>query len=353
MLVAFVAVLAAAPVQPDLTMSTASFAETTENTPSKAAETRAAPATASVAQSRFPWTIGGAFFIGAVGAIGVISILTANGAGKTERPANPREWSKADVANAVSVLGTELAKIAGLFADGSSKHARYASALTEMEDKIASVQTPEQLRAIANLLAAENHRMRVETQSMARALEDSQNQIATLRTSLASAEEEVLRDPLTGVSNRRAFDAALRAEVNAASATEQPLSLAMIDIDEFKAINDRHGHVAGDSVLASVAQLLAGHARNGDSVARYGGEEFALILPRTESTAASILAERLRQRLMAERVHVEGVPIALTASIGVAQLRPAEGADQLLKRADRHLYRAKELGRNRVVTTGT
>jgi len=155
-------------------------------------------------------------------------------------------------------------------------------------------------------------------------------------------------DDLTGLFNRRSFTVAAEREVEHARITEQPLSLLLLDVDQFKVINDTHGHEIGDQALQHLASMLQTVTRTGDLAARVGGEEFAILLPNTSVRQAHALAERLCQQL-SERA-IEGVqPTRLTVSVGVAA-RDADVAtlNDLLRRADIALYAAKKQGRNRV-----
>ncbi|HEL4244937.1 GGDEF domain-containing protein [Stenotrophomonas maltophilia] len=164
----------------------------------------------------------------------------------------------------------------------------------------------------------------------------------------ASLDQLARQDGLTGVANRREFDALLLAEWNRARRTGTELALLLVDIDHFKAFNDQHGHPAGDRCLQAVAAVLKVIAgRGGDSVARYGGEEFAVIVPASPLSGVLALAERLREA-------VEGLPLPegrVSISIGVGYLHPPAlaSAGQLLADADAGLYAAKRAGRNRVV----
>jgi diguanylate cyclase (GGDEF)-like protein len=158
-------------------------------------------------------------------------------------------------------------------------------------------------------------------------------------------------DGLTGVLNRRAAMEQLRLEIERVARTGQDLAVILIDVDKFKAINDTHGHAAGDAVLRSVAAVLRAGVRGVDVVARYGGEEFLVVLPQTDAFGALKMAERLRKSLAKQDVRIEnGSILRVTASFGVAALAgAAETDEQLLRRADQGLYAAKEAGRNRVV----
>ncbi|WP_370663673.1 sensor domain-containing diguanylate cyclase [Massilia brevitalea] len=168
-------------------------------------------------------------------------------------------------------------------------------------------------------------------------------------------EKLATRDGLTGLANRRCFDDTLNAEWQRALRQQQPLSLLMVDVDNFKAYNDAHGHLGGDECLKRIATAVASEMRANDLVARYGGEEFAVILPNQSLKGAAIVAERIRRRVEQLRVPLYGpaAPTLLqhvTVSIGAATA--IAGADndasQLVAIADAALYRAKHLGRNRI-----
>jgi diguanylate cyclase (GGDEF)-like protein len=162
--------------------------------------------------------------------------------------------------------------------------------------------------------------------------------------------EEALVDPVTGLGNRRAFDARLAEEVARATRYGTPLSLALIDLDGFKSVNDEHGHVAGDTVLGAVGALLREALRASDIPVRYGGDEFAIILPGTSKTEAWLVAEKIRSALREMRVEIaDGQQVQAAASIGVAAFGPTNNdLAALLTAADSALYRAKRGGRNRV-----
>lgn len=152
-------------------------------------------------------------------------------------------------------------------------------------------------------------------------------------------------DGLTGIRNHRAFQESLAQEISRANRYDAPLSLVMIDVDHFKSYNDTFGHPAGDLVLAAIGSLLKNYARVTDVAARYGGEEFALLLPQTDTTGATVIAERIRAAI--ESGNWDGRPI--TVSIGIAAFsRELPDPSDFVARADRALYRAKTLGRNRV-----
>ena len=160
-----------------------------------------------------------------------------------------------------------------------------------------------------------------------------------------------LRDPLTGLANRRHFHAALEREVDRVARSGEAALLMMLDIDHFKRVNDTHGHVAGDQVLQAIARTLAGCVRPMDTLARYGGEEFAIVLPACQAEFGRAVAERIRRAVAATPIVVApNTTVHVTLSIGGAfALQWIRSTTSLwTNRADHQLYRAKSEGRNRV-----
>jgi two-component system, cell cycle response regulator len=157
-------------------------------------------------------------------------------------------------------------------------------------------------------------------------------------------------DGLTGLPNRRRLDERAAEAIAVADRYGRPLACLMIDVDHFKKINDTYGHAAGDAVLRETARRLCSVCRSADFVGRYGGEEFTVIMPETDLEGAVAAGERIRAILAAQPVQATGNDIWVTASVGVAGWEPGVRApDDLYTPADRALYRAKQLGRNRVV----
>ncbi len=166
-----------------------------------------------------------------------------------------------------------------------------------------------------------------------------------------------LKDPLTGAGNRLAMNDTLRREIELAKRHNQPLSILVMDIDNFKQVNDCHGHSAGDLVLQNLISTTQDIYRVTDMVFRYGGEEFVVLLNKTDRTGAKVIAERIRQAVA--DMHVESKhtndkncknknKIQATVSIGIATLTGTDSKDSLFDRADKALYKAKAGGRNRV-----
>jgi two-component system cell cycle response regulator len=173
-----------------------------------------------------------------------------------------------------------------------------------------------------------------------------------LRDAVQASMELAVTDPLTGLHNRRYLDNHLSALFDDAIARGRQMSILLLDIDRFKAINDGFGHDAGDEVLREFAERVRAHTRGIDLVARYGGEEIVVAVPDTPLEGAQAVAERIRERVEGSPfvVHRGGRSIEVTVSVGVAARQAGDrSAAEMLKRADLALYRAKEQGRNRVV----
>ena len=170
-----------------------------------------------------------------------------------------------------------------------------------------------------------------------------------LRDNFNESLEMVVTDPLTGLGNRRHFDRAVRPMLESCDTGGACAALLVIDIDHFKRVNDILGHDMGDQILKEVAARLASNLRAVDVIARYGGEEFMVALPGADAPAARAAAERLRHYVGGTPIVLDGQALSVTASVGVAELRPGESLRDVFKRADAALYRAKHAGRNRVM----
>ncbi|ANB02989.1 diguanylate cyclase [Ectothiorhodospira sp. BSL-9] len=193
----------------------------------------------------------------------------------------------------------------------------------------------------------------LETMLLSLALADRIRELQSERKALArrgdQLERVTLLDELTGLYNRRHLDRTLPEMVARACHLGSPLSVAVVDADNFKQLNDTHGHAVGDQVLIRMGQVMADSVRRGDVVCRYGGEEFVLLMPGADALTAREIAERLR-RAVASLLHpVDGVSGRQTVSIGLATLQPGESPQALFLRADKALYEAKTAGKDRVV----
>lgn len=203
----------------------------------------------------------------------------------------------------------------------------------------------------ADILRAKDEleqRVHVRTEQLEQANREKERLLVDIEAQRDQLERLSREDPLTHLANRRDFDQRLDSEIQRAERHGSPLSVAMLDLDRFKGVNDRFGHVVGDAVLRQVADLVRSRCRAIDIIARYGGEEFAIALPGTNVLDAVVLCERIRigfEDFDWSQVH-EG--LTLTVSVGVSGWAPGTDALSLLAKADANLYEAKHLGRNRV-----
>jgi diguanylate cyclase (GGDEF)-like protein len=164
------------------------------------------------------------------------------------------------------------------------------------------------------------------------------------------AVEKAYMDPLTGLNNRAAFDQSIEQEVDLAKRHGHIISLMMLDIDKFKQINDNYGHLVGDAVLKTFSDCIMSCMRSSDIIFRYGGEEFAILLRNTQISGAKLLAERMRKSIEDMKFEYDNISLNASVSIGVSELREDDTRLNLIERADELLYKAKENGRNQVVT---
>lgn len=197
---------------------------------------------------------------------------------------------------------------------------------------------------------AEEVKKDISSQSYAKIIEElsrSQNESEKLQAQLHESKIKLLRDPLTGVANRLAYDERIIVEFNRWKRTNVPLCLALWDLDHFKHINDKYGHGVGDRVLKLFADIIQSRIRKVDLLARIGGEEFVLVMPETSIENAMNLNNTLRVMLEECNFHYEGQHCRITSSVGIAEFRRGDKAEAVLERADKALYESKNNGRNR------
>lgn len=217
--------------------------------------------------------------------------------------------------------------------------------LEKVEDEGMSL---EEVMTVVRQLVAESKEIRHSTKFLNNQLESASEEIHRLKAELAEVQQDALFDSLTSLYNRRSFDN----DINTLCLSGQKLCLILADIDHFKGYNDNFGHLFGDAVIKGIAKRLHINARDGVHAYRFGGEEFALIVPNKQLRIARQYADSLRRSI--EKLSVKdkrsGKQVGnITASFGVAELQPNEGPESLIERADKLLYEAKQLGRNRVM----
>ncbi|WP_033926419.1 GGDEF domain-containing protein [Sphingomonas sp. 35-24ZXX] len=232
----------------------------------------------------------------------------------------------------------------------------YAEALQSRLDWMRDLDPAEQadmpIEAQFKALLKITTQMMQSTKKASESLDESTKKLSQMRSRLDEANDKAQRDQLTGLPNRWAFEQQFSAAAIRAKERFEPLSVAFIDIDHFKQVNDTHGHEAGDRVLQLVAKVLDGFGRGNCHLARHGGEEFVIVLENTSTAEAKQQIDAVREEL-AERTLVNrdnGAPIGrITFSAGVAPFVPGEPNRQVLRNADAALYEAKNSGRNQVL----
>lgn len=216
---------------------------------------------------------------------------------------------------------------------------------TELTDRKFKTAMTMALRAYTDIVTIDSFRSLLEQEVQARTAEllEKNRELERLNLEL---ERQATRDALTGAYNRMKFDTFLESEVRRCSRYQRAMTLAMLDIDHFKSVNDRHGHPGGDTVLRQLVSLVRDHIRESDVLARWGGEEFMILFIETPLDESRHVSEKLRQRIESHAFDVVG---SLTCSIGLTELRPDDTPESLNDRVDEALYEAKRNGRNRLV----
>ena len=250
-------------------------------------------------------------------------------------------------------LGEELKAVQDVLRNYVEHSKTFGDTLSVSMGELTPDASAQQIAKTVQCLIGENHRMERETSELRTSVDHSQEQVKLLESRLEKAKDVSLYDPLTQLRNRRYYDQELPKLIIKAALDEKPLCLAVADIDHFKRVNDNFGHQIGDGILKLFADLLMKNIKGRDLVVRYGGEEFVILLPETQLNDAIVLLEQIRTKLqgLSLSVRTTGQKVGnVTASFGVVQLKPDEDKGSLFERADQLLYRAKEEGRNRIIS---
>lgn len=236
--------------------------------------------------------------------------------------------------------------------------------VSAMQESVASASELQQLKhevsqRLDQIVAAMDHHASGDLQrqlSLADQLDVLVERVKSMEAASADAEQRIeeqrqksLRDVLTQLPNREAYQQRLEQECDRWQRYQRPLTLAVSDIDHFKRINDNYGHLAGDKVLRIIARTLKKRLRKTDFIARYGGEEFVVLMPETTEAAALKVVEGVREAIASCPFHFKEKPVSITMSFGVAEFKQGDLAEGVFYRADKALYQAKERGRNRCV----
>ena len=220
--------------------------------------------------------------------------------------------------------------------------------LTKIEDAVGTGVLPEIRKALAQTVSKVTETFAEQKRQYEKQLAELNDRMSNLKQDLVAAREEMKRDPLTDAYNRRGFDSAIGLSLNMHFILNHPVTLVMIDVDNFKEVNDTYGHAAGDEVLKGIGEALArAFIRKGDLVSRYGGDEFAVILNDTSADNSTKLIERFLQYVHGIQVPYASADTRISCSAGFTEIHDNDSVESLIKRADRALYQAKAAGRNR------
>jgi diguanylate cyclase len=245
-------------------------------------------------------------------------------------------------------VATQIAEALGNAGDGTEK---YVAVLEKFSGNLPGAENNADLAHMIGDILSETQSMNGQINNLQDHVRESSSELEELRQELAETKRDAMTDKLTGLANRRCFDETLIQMTSDARENGEPLCLAICDIDHFKKFNDTHGHQVGDQVLKLMGRILVENVKGSDLPARYGGEEFVIILPETPFTGATIVADHLREKLASRKLARKGSENSygkVTMSIGVTEYLFGESIDDLIKRADSLLYKAKEDGRNRI-----
>ena len=229
----------------------------------------------------------------------------------------------------------------------------YGTTLETASGQLDGEQGAEDLKQLINRVLTQTRAMAEQSRDVEHQLKESYVQIGQLRDQLEIARSEAMTDALTGLANRKLFDATLRQTAMEAMETGERMCLLLLDIDHFKKFNDSFGHHIGDQVLKLLASVLCESVKGQDTAVRYGGEEFAVVLPNTALQGAFTVAENIRRRIIGKELidRKSGERLGrITISVGVGQYAPGEPLREFIERTDRALFAAKKGGRNRVVS---
>ncbi len=253
-------------------------------------------------------------------------------------------------------INTTLKGMTGVVRDVKSATSDYSDKLGGISGKIEGVTDAGELKGILHTVMSDTENMIAQNHRLEEQLDKSSLVMVELQRDLESVRKEALTDGLTGLANRKSFDAEIRRIAGAAQQSSAIFSVLMIDIDHFKSFNDNFGHQIGDQVLRLVARTLTDGVKGRDVTARYGGEEFVIILPDTPLHAGVIVGEALRKSVATKDVinRSSGEKLSrITMSVGVAEYYKGEDVQELIERADAALYTAKHNGRNQVAAAPT
>ena len=265
---------------------------------------------------------------------------------------------KADLAVSRGTLTALIAGFVEQIAGFSESTSVYHGKLSGYAQKISQIEDTKELEALLGEVMTETQEMQKQTQNTRDELTCAQERaklaqarVSELEKHLEETSALITHDTLTGVLNRRGLDDVMTQEISRAQRTQQKLCVALLDLDNFKRLNDSYGHDAGDAALKHLTQTCKNSLRPQDSVARYGGEEFVIVLPGANAEEGQIVLQRVQRALTKAIFMHNNQKLLITFSAGVTELSPADTIDALIKRADSAMYAAKQSGKNRVLVS--
>jgi diguanylate cyclase len=247
-----------------------------------------------------------------------------------------------------------LSEVAQSAKDSHQQTADYGATLDEFSQALSTrrqERPDDPLQQTLRLVAQQTFQIKATIATLQQEFYRSRSEVEQLRRELEHMREEVHTDVLSGLLNRKGFDETLHELLNQANEEQLSLCLVLLDIDDFKRVNDNYGHLFGDRVIRAVGQVLKTNTKGRDVAARYGGEEFALLLPQTPVAGARALAEEIRGVIEKASIHRQDSAQTvgkITLSAGVSLYHLGEPADNFICRADEALYASKKQGKNRV-----
>jgi diguanylate cyclase len=245
-----------------------------------------------------------------------------------------------------------LADIVQIVIDAGLDLTKYSALLKSCTSRLKNADDIRDIQKVVRILLTDTQNMSESNRHVVGALKERTAEIDKLQAELDRVRQEAVKDPLTGLANRRAFDERLADSIEQSLHQLKSICLLMIDIDQFKTINDKHGHQIGDKILQYVGTVLKNNIKGKDLVARYGGDEFAVILENAPQAGVKAIAETIRQQVEQSNLKRTdtGEPLGrVSVSIGYECARSEDSAEQVLERADKALYQAKIQGRNRAL----
>jgi diguanylate cyclase len=244
------------------------------------------------------------------------------------------------------------AQVIGSLVDIAGRTSLTNDKIAKHVEQLADTGKPSEVLVAATAILSETRNFVTQSRQLEAELMSSVEEMHKLKQELSNAKREAAIDSLTGLYNRRSFDRKLEELMSSIDAIDDDFCLLLLDVDNFKKVNDSFGHIVGDKVLSEFARQIGKLTRRSDFLARYGGEEFAILLPGTRITNAFTVAENIRttlERVRLRRTTSGEVLGAVTVSLGLACYINGEKSEDFVARCDNALYRAKSLGKNRTV----